>query len=59
MCDGLFGMRARVCTPGASRRVVQASGEAERQPSWLLGETLVCEELGAQKRLSKSLSVKL
>ena len=30
-----------VCMPGARRRDVQVSGEAERQPAWLLGETLI------------------
>lgn len=35
--DGVFGMCAHVCTPGASRRGVQASGAAERQPSLALG----------------------
>ena len=30
-----------VCMPGACRRDVQVSGEAERQPAWLLGETLI------------------
>ena len=59
VCDGIGGTRARVCTPGASRRGVQASGEAERQPAWLLGKTLMCEELSAQKRLFNSLSIKL
>lgn len=37
VCDGVFGMCAHVCTPGASRRGVQASGAAERQPSLALG----------------------
>lgn len=59
MCDGIFGMCAHVCTPGASRRGVQASRAAERRPAWLLGETLMYEELGAQKRLVNSLSIKL
>ena len=29
--------------PRAHRRGVQVSGEAERQPAWLLGETLIVE----------------
>ena len=35
--------RARACMrmPRAHRRGVQVSGEAERQPAWLLGETLI------------------
>lgn len=59
VCDGVFGMCAHVCTPEASRRGVQASGAAERQPAWLLGETLMYEELSAQKRLVNSLNIKL
>ena len=49
VCDRVFGMcvcvcvRARACMrmPRAHRRGVQVSGEAERQPAWLLGETLI------------------
>lgn len=59
MCDGAFGMCTHVCTLGASRRGVQASGIAERQQAWLLGETLMYEELSAGKRLVNSLSIKL
>lgn len=47
VCDGVFGMCAHVCMPGASRRSVQASGAVERQLAWLLGETLMYEELSA------------
>lgn len=42
-----------------SRRGVQASGAAKRQPAWLLGGILMYEELSAQKRLFNNLSIKL
>lgn len=59
LCDGVFGMCVYVCTLGASKRGVQTSGAAERQPTWLLGETLMDEELSAPKRLLNNLSIKL
>jgi hypothetical protein len=45
VCDGVFDICAHVHTPGATRRGMQASGTVERQPAWLLGETLMYEEL--------------
>ena len=45
VCDRVFGVCVCVCArarmPGARTRGVQVSGEAERQPAWLLGETLI------------------
>ena len=47
VCDRVFGVCVCVCVcmrvPRAHRRGVQVSGEAERQPAWLLGETLIVE----------------
>lgn len=59
LCDGVFDVCICVHTPGVSRRGVQASGAAESQPAWLLGETLMYEELSAGKRLFNNLSIKL
>lgn len=43
--DDAFAKCTYMYTPGASRRGVQAWGAVERQAAWLLGETLMYEEL--------------
>lgn len=44
---------------GPAGEVCKHQEASERQPAWLLGETLMYEELSTGKRLFNNLSIKL